>query len=208
MKTNNSTKLTNPANNNKTTHPRKNKLPIVLEPEDVQILLKQPNKRYPTGLRNKAIISLMLHCGLRLSEITDLKPGNINLTKGKLRVESGKGNKDRDLAIPDYLIDLLDSWRKIKPKSSFFFPTLQGNKLSPRYIQQMVKRYSEKAGITKNISPHTLRHTYATQYYKQTKDIETLRRILGHTDISTTTIYITLANIDVETGMKSFKGFF
>lgn len=183
------------------------KLPTVLEPDEVQKLIKQPNKRYPTGLRNKAIISIMLHCGLRLSEITALKPGSINLTKGKLRIESGKGNKDRDLAIPDYLIDLLDSWRKIKPKSNYFFPTLQGNKLSPKYIQQMVKRYSQKAGITKNISPHTLRHTYATQYYKQTKDIETLRRILGHTDISTTTIYITLANIDVETGMKSFKGF-
>ena len=62
------------------------------------------------------------------------------------------------------------------------------------------------AEIDKIISPHT-RHTYATQYYKQTKDIETLRRILGHSNISTTTIYITLANIDVENGMKSFKGF-
>ena len=71
----------------------------------------------------------------------------------------------------------------------------------------MVKRYSGKAGIAKNITPHTLRHSYATQYYKQTKDIETLRRILGHTDIGTTTIYITLANTDVEEGMKSFKGF-
>jgi len=71
----------------------------------------------------------------------------------------------------------------------------------------MVKRYSQKAGIDKNISPHTQRHTYATQYYKQTKNIETLRIILGHFDISTTTIYITLANIDVENGMKSFKGF-
>ena len=76
-------------------------------------------------------------------------------------------------------------------------------KLSIKYLQQMVKRYAGKAGINKRISPHTLRHTYATQYYKQTKDIETLRRILGHSDISTTTIYITLANIDVETGMKA-----
>ena len=185
----------------------KTKLPVILEPEEAQKLLKQPNKRYPTGLRNKAIISVMLHCGLRLSETCNLSPGNINLTKGKLRVESGKGNKDRDLAIPEYLIDLLDTWRKKRPKSNYFFPTLKGKKISGRYIQQMVKRYSRKAGISKNITPHTLRHSYATQYYKQTKDIETLRRILGHTDISTTTIYITLANIDVETGMKSFKGF-
>ena len=185
----------------------KTKLPVILEPEEAQNLLKQPNKRYPTGLRNKTIMSLMLHCGLRLSEITNLRPGNINLSKGKLRIVSGKGNKDRDLAVPDYLIDLLTAWRKRRPKSNYFFSTLKGKKLLPRYIQQMVKRYSRKAGIAKNITPHTLRHTYATYYYKQTKDIETLRRILGHSDISTTTIYITLANIDVEAGMKSFKGF-
>ena len=186
----------------------KKKLPTILEPEEAQKLLKQPNKRYPTGLRNKAIMSLMLHCGLRLSEITNLKPGSISLTKGKLRVVSGKGNKDRDLAIPEYLADLLEAWRKIRPKGDYFFSTLEGKKLSDRYIQQMVGRCARKAGINnKKISPHTLRHSYATQFYKQTKDIETLRRILGHSDISTTTIYITLANIDVETGMKSFKGF-
>jgi integrase/recombinase XerD len=71
----------------------------------------------------------------------------------------------------------------------------------------MVVRYGNKAGINKKISPHTLRHTYATEYYRRTKDIETLKRILGHSDISTTTIYITLANIEVENGMKSFKEF-
>ena len=84
---------------------RKNKLPVILELEEVQNLLKQPNKRYPTGLRNKTIMSLMLHYGLRLSEVVNLKPGNINLTKGKLKLESGKGKKDRDLAIPDYITD-------------------------------------------------------------------------------------------------------
>jgi integrase/recombinase XerD len=183
------------------------KLPVILEPEEVQNLLKQPNKRYPTGLRNKAIMALMLHCGLRVSEVVNLRPGSINLTKGKLRIEGGKGNKDRDLAIPEYLTGLLESWRKKRPQSDWFFSTLKGRRLSVRYLQQMVKRYAYKAGIQKNISPHTLRHTYATQYYRQTKDIETLRRILGHSDISTTTIYINLANIDVENGMKAFKGF-
>jgi len=125
----------------------------------------------------------------------------------KLRVESDKGNKDRDLAISDYLTDLLNSRRKRRPESNYFFCTLKGKKLSILYLQQMVKRYAAKAGITKNISPHTLRHTYTTQYYKQTKDIETLRRILGHSDISIPTIYITLANIVVENSMKAFKGF-
>jgi len=142
---------------------RKNKLPVTLEPEEVQNLLKKPSKRYPTGLRNKTIMLLMLHCGLRLSEIVNLKPGNLNLTKGKLRIESGKGKKDRDLAIPDYLTDLLDTWRNIRPKSNYFFSTLKGKKLSGRYIQFMVKRYAKKAGIDKDVTPHTLRH-YVERY--------------------------------------------
>ena len=132
------------------------KLPTILEPEEAQNLLRQPNKRYPTGLRNKAMMSLMLHCGLRISEVVSLRPGNINLTKGKLRVENGKGNKDRDLAIPEYLIDLLNSWRKKRPESNFFFSTLKGKKLSIRYLQQMVKRYGQKAGINKTISPRVI----------------------------------------------------
>ena len=147
---------------------RKNKLPVILEPEEVQNLLKQPSKRYPTGLRNKAIMSLMLHCGLRLSEVVNLKLGNLNLTKGKLRVESGKGKKDRDLAIPDYLTDLLEDWRNIRPKSNYFFSTLKGRKLSDRYIQQMVKRYAQKAGIAKRISLHTLDIAKQCIYCKET----------------------------------------
>lgn len=143
---------------------KKNKLPVILKPEEIQNLLKQSSKRYPTSLRNKTIMSLMLYYELRLSEIINLKLGNINLTKGKLRVESRKGKKDRELAIPDYLTDLLGTWRNIRPRSNFFFSTLEGRKLSDRYIQQMIKRYAQKAGINKRISPYTLRYTYATQY--------------------------------------------
>lgn len=184
------------------------KLPIILEPEEAQKLIRIPNKRYPTGSRNRAILSVMLNMGLRLNEVVNLKPGDVNLTKGKLKVVSGKGGKDRLLGIPENTAMLLEEWRKIKPKNTeYFFTSLKGNKLWDRYIQNMVVRYRIRAGINKKISPHTLRHTYATEYYRTTKDIETLRRILGHSDISTTTIYITLANIEVENGMKSFREF-
>ena len=198
---------------------RRKKLPVILEPEEAEKLLKIPNKRYLPGVRNRAIISIMLNMGLRVSEVSNLRPGDVNLTKNKLRIVQGKGNVDRDLAIPFYTAELLRAWKDKKPAGTeyFFcivknkkegkFASKTGSKLSIRGIQVFVKRYGQRAGITKNISPHTLRHTYATQYYKQTKDIETLRRILGHADISTTTIYITLANIDVEIGMKSFKEF-
>ena len=197
---------------------RRKKLPIVLETEEAEKLLSIPNKRYITGIRNKAILALMLNMGLRVSEVVNLRPGDLNLTKRKLRVVNGKGGVDRDLVIPGYTADLLKAWKEARLKGSYFFTTIKdrsegnfasssGSKLSIRYIQFMVKRYAKKAGIDKDITPHTFRHTYATQYYKQTKDIETLRRILGHSNIGTTTIYITLANIDVENGMKSFKGF-
>jgi site-specific recombinase XerD len=187
---------------------RRKKLPVVLEPGEAQRLLKQPNRRYITGIRNKAIILVMLNMGLRVSEITNLKPGSINLTSRKLRVVNSKGGVDRDLVIPAGIEETLMQWKSRKPKGTkYFFNTIKGGQLSARYLCDMIKRYGRKAKIDKTISPHTLRHTYATQYYRQTKDIETLRRILGHSDISTTTIYITLANIDVENGMKSFKGF-
>ena len=198
---------------------RRKRLPVILEPEEAEKLLKIPNKRYLPGVRNRAIISIMLNMGLRVSEVSNLRPKDINLTKNKLRIVAGKGNIDRDLAIPFYTAELLRAWKDKKPAGSeyFFciiknrkggeFASKTGSKLSIRGIQVFIKRYAVRAGITKNISPHTLRHTYATQYYRQTKDIETLRRILGHSDISTTTIYITLANIDVENGMKAFKEF-
>ena len=198
---------------------RRKKLPVILEPEEAEKLLKIPSKRYLPGVRNRAIISIMLNMGLRVSEVSNLRPGDVNLTKNKLRIVAGKGNVDRDLAIPFYTAELLRAWKDKKPTGTeyFFciiknrkegkFASKTGSKLSIRGIQVFVKRYAVRAGIAKNISPHTLRHTYATQYYKQTKDIETLRRILGHSDISTTTIYITLANIDVENGMKTFKEF-
>lgn len=187
---------------------RRKKLPVVLEPGEAQKLIKQPNKRYPTGIRNKAIILVMLNTGLRVSEITDLKPGSINLTSRKLRIVNGKGGVDRDLIIPAGIEETLMQWKGRKPKGTkYFFTTIKGGQLSNRYLCDMIKRYGRKAKIDKIISPHTLRHTFATEFYRQTKDIETLRRILGHSDISTTTIYITLANIDVENGMKSFKGF-
>jgi len=187
---------------------RRRKLPVVLESEEAESLLRIPNSRYLTGIRNKSIMLMMLNMGLRVSEITDLRPGSINLTSQKLRVVNGKGKIDRDLVIPSSIIETLNNWNIRKPKDTkYFFTTLKGEKLSTRYLCDMVKRYGRKSKIDKNISPHTLRHTFATEYYRQTKDIETLRRILGHADISTTTIYITLANIDVEKGMKSFRGF-
>ena len=211
---------------------RRKKLPVILESEEVNKLLSIPNTRYVTSLRNKAMISLMVNCGLRISEIINLRPGDINLSKGNLRVIDGKYGVDRDIPIPENTINILKEWKKRKPDSDYFFSTVRNNKaggtyirkhkgktwivdyssnkgdqLKVRTVQSMIKNIASKARISKNVSPHTLRHTFATRYYRQTKDIETLRQILGHSDISTTSIYVTLANIDVVNGMKEFREF-
>ena len=182
-------------------------LPEILDYEEVNRLKSIPNKRYPTGLRNRAIIDLMLNTGLRVSEVINLKPSDVKLTdKPKVTVKQGKGKKDRMVTLRADIIDILKAWESIKPKDTkYYFTTLEGTRLNRIYIYNMIKRYSIKARIDKSIHPHTLRHTFATDYYRQTKDIETLRMILGHDDIATTNIYITLSNVDIENGMNSTK---
>jgi integrase/recombinase XerD len=186
---------------------RQKKLPIILNPQEVQKLLEQPRQKIRMGTRNFAIMKIILNCGLRISEAINLKATEIDLDNGKLKIVDGKGGKDRNLAIPEAIKENLKAWEKIKPKSEYFFPTKNGGKLGPRFLQLMIKRYSKSAKLNKNITPHSLRHIFATEFYRQTKDIETLRKILGHENISTTTIYITLANEEVEESMKRFKIF-
>jgi site-specific recombinase XerD len=187
---------------------RRKKLPEVLNNFEASKLLSIPNPRYPTGLRNLAMMTVMLNLGLRVSEVSNLKPGYINLTENKLRVVNGKGGVDRDLTIPNgYTTELLKKWKDRRPKGEYFFCTLKGGHVSTRYIHLAVKRYILKAGINKNVSPHTLRHSFATEFYRQTKDLETLRIILGHSNVLTTQIYITLANEEVEAAMNGFRQF-
>jgi len=198
---------------------RKRKLPVILEPEEVEKLLKIPNKRYLSGIRNRAVLVLMLNLGLRVSEVSNLKPRDINLTKNKLRIVEGKGGVDRDLVIPFYTLELLKEWWQVKPKGSkYFFTTIKtvkegrfaskkGSKFSARSINFMIKRYCKRAGIKKNVSAHTLRHSFATNFIRQNGNVMNLQLILGHSDISSTQIYITLALKDVEEAMSKYKEF-
>ena len=181
------------------------KLPDILTDEEAKRLMDIPNKRYYTGLRNKAMLTLMLNTGLRVSEVTSLKINSMDLKNRSLKVVNGKGHKDRNITIGQQTAELLKQWIKRRAEGEYLFNTREGKQLKVRYIQAMIKRYSERAGINKNIYPHTLRHTFATNFYRQTKDIETLRKLLGHSDITTTQIYVTLANIDVENAMNNFR---
>ncbi len=192
------------------------KIPEVLTKEEQKALLNQPNIRYPTGQRNYTMLKLMLNIGLRLSEVINLTWDDINLMSGKVMVRQGKGAKDRTLWTSNEVINLLINWKErqynslgksVKPVFSTLSKNSKtiGKKLLQRYIQEMVSRYARKAKINKNITPHTLRHSFATDLYKETKDIRLVQKALGHADISTTMIYTHIVDEDLEKALKSFK---
>jgi site-specific recombinase XerD len=158
----------------------------------------------------------MLNIGLRLSEVINLTWDDINLMSGKVMVRQGKGAKDRTLWTSNKVINLLINWKErqynslgksVKPVFSTLSKNSKtiGKKLLQRYIQEMVSRYARKAKIHKNITPHTLRHSFATDLYKETKDIRLVQKALGHADISTTMIYTHIVDEDLEKALKSFK---
>jgi len=186
------------------------RIPEVLTESEQKALLAQPNSRYPTGARNKTMLQLMLDTGLRLAEACALRWKDIDLTTGKLMVRQGKGSKDRTLWIGEDDLELLQGWRERQAKDvqgdpAHVFTTLAGKALSHRYVQQMVKRLAVKAGIEKNIHPHTLRHSFATDLYRETSKIRLVQKALGHSDLSTTMIYTHVFDEELEDALKSFR---
>lgn len=185
------------------------KLPVVLTEDEQARLLEQPNPRYLTGKRNRTTLNLMLNTGLRLAEATALKWRDLDLTTGKLMVRQGKGAKDRTLWVAEADTKRLRSWRERQAKEcgeyKHVFTTLQGKPLGHRYVQRMVARYAAKAGIDKNVSPHTLRHSFATDLYRETSKIRLVQKVLGHSDLSTTMIYTYIHDPEVEEALKSFR---
>ncbi|MCY3019790.1 MAG: tyrosine-type recombinase/integrase, partial [Planctomycetota bacterium] len=146
----------------------KRTLPKVMDKTDVAKLLAEPNTSCPTGLRNRAILDAMYRAGLRVSEVCSLAPRDIRWQAGEIVVREGKGAKDRVVPFGRELANWLDLWNDRRPKAAngggFFFCTLRGGKLSPRYLQAMVKREAEAAGLEpETVTPHVLRHTYATE---------------------------------------------
>jgi len=194
---------------------RAKKLPVVLNKDEQDQLLKQPNSRYPTGQRNYTILKLMLDTGLRLSELTNLKWRDLELMSGKLMVGEGKGAIDRTLWVSEEVLDLLTDWkerqveelkeRKIVEKPEYVFTTLKGKKLKNRYVREMVYRTTDKADINKKVSPHTLRHTFATDLYRKTNNIRMVQKALGHSDLSTTMIYTHIVDDELEEAMKGLR---
>ena len=188
----------------------KRKIPEVLTEAEQERLVSIFNERYICSQRNKTMIKLMLDIGLRLSETINLKWSQIDLQTGEVKVIQGKGNKDRVVWAGERLLEMLRRWRRRQKEEiglvEYVFTTTKGDQLQPANVRNMVYNYAEKAGIEgKSVSPHTLRHTFATDFYRQTKNLRMVQKALGHADISTTQIYTHIVDDEMENAMKRFR---
>lgn len=170
-------------------------LPEVLSTEEVDLLEQSIDLSKPEGQRNRAIIEMLFSCGLRVSELVNLKLSQLHLEEGFIRV-LGKGSKERLVPISPRAIKELKLWftdrvhLKIKRgEEDFVFLSKRGGHLTRTMILIMIKRQAEEAGLKKTISPHTLRHSFATALLKGGADLRAIQAMLGHESIGTTEIY-------------------
>ena len=169
-------------------------LPKFHDLDEVDRLLAQPDVTTPRGLRDKALISVLYATGLRVSELISLKLTNLHLREGYLTC-IGKGDKERIVPIGQEATEwvqryLADARPKLAPKSSpWLFVNARGGPLSRVGFWKLLKEYGLKAGITRNISPHVLRHSFATHLLDRGADLRAIQMMLGHADLSTTQIY-------------------
>lgn len=198
----------------------------VLEKDEVKKLLNAPSKRYPTGIRNKAMIQLMLQCGLRVSEVVGhekrysggLRIQDIDFNSGKLTIRDAKDTRrvksknvkaGRIVYANEETLNSLRNWWEIRSTidtdKDHFFTTLQGNNIHPTYIRKMVKRYGVKVGLKPDqIYPHLLRHTFGTLFYQKTLDLRLTQITMGHSSSKTTEIYCHLSGAQVQDAMRAF----
>lgn len=175
------------------------KLPDVLSVEDVKLLLSIPDTKTPTGSRDAAMIELLYAAGLRVSELINLKLQAVNMEAGFVRV-FGKGSKERVVPIglfaKEKIDDYLKSARPLILKSivsRYLFVARAGKPMTRQGFWKLIKRYALKAGFNKKITPHSLRHSFASHLLEGGADLRAVQLMLGHVDISTTQIYTHVA---------------
>jgi integrase/recombinase XerD len=175
--------------------PKKPKhLPNCLSEEEIDKLLEAPDLTSPSGIRDRAMLETMYSSGLRVSELLNLKRGQVNLNKCIITV-FGKGAKERKVPIAEYAVEYIKKYiNEVRNKSEFkksdyLFLNRSGNPLSRVYFFKKVREYAELAGIEMTISPHTLRHSFATHLLNHGAQLRMVQGMLGHTNIATTQIY-------------------
>ena len=160
------------------------KLPIVLSKEEVQLLFNQIQ-----NLKHRTILVLIYSCGLRISELINLRIKDIDTKRMLIQIRNSKGNKDRQVQLTNQILSLIKKYYNNYLPKNFLINGSSGGKYSTASIQKIIKRMALKAGIRKNITPHTLRHSFATHLLEDGIDIRYIQTILGHSNIQTTQIY-------------------
>lgn len=170
--------------------PRKtDPLPKVISMEDVGQMI-----RLTTNIKHRCLLMLGYGTGMRNAEILALRPDHIDSKRMTIRVERGKGNKDREVPLPEQLLPALrDYFRQYKPNTYLFEGQKAGTPYSSKSLQQVVHQAARKAGIRKKVTPHMLRHSYATHLLESGADIRYIQDLLGHKNITTTEIYTHIA---------------
>ncbi len=174
-------------------------LPKSLTETEVEALLRAPDVNRDLGLRDRAMLELLYACGLRVSELVNLQVSQVNLRQNVLRVV-GKGNKERLVPLGEEAAEWLERYlEEARPAllhskmSDAFFVTQRGSAMTRQAFWYLIKRYARQAGIATGLSPHGLRHSFATHLLNHGADLRVLQMLLGHSNLSTTQIYTHVA---------------
>ncbi len=176
--------------------------PQVLNTQEIQKLLRAAKNGKWYGIRNHAMLATFLDTGLRLSELINLTAADVDLHSQSILVRNGKGSKDRQVYIGRTLARSLRRWAEVRPyghATDAYFSTRDGRRLDKRNVARIIERIAVRARLgDRRIHPHLLRHTFATHFIKNGGNPFSLQRLLGHSDIKTTMIYVNLAGVDLE----------
>ncbi len=180
------------------------KIPDTLTEADVESLLDAPDTQTALGARDRTMLELLYATGLRVTELVTLEMGNLNLRQGVVRVV-GKGGKERLVPMGDLAVDWLNRYLQQARRqllgdrvSDVLFPSARGQMMTRQTFWHRIKLHAKAAGIRKHLSPHTLRHAFATHLLNHGADLRVVQVLLGHSDLSTTTIYTQVAKARLE----------
>ena len=174
-------------------------LPKSLTEAEVDALLQAPSVTDPLGHRDRTMLEVLYATGLRVSELVSLKHNQVNLNQGVMRVV-GKGNRERLIPLGDEAVGWLQQFMQgpraeilLERQTDYLFPTRRGDRMTRQAFWHIIKRYARKAGVDRELSPHTLRHAFATHLLNHGADLRVVQMLLGHSDLSTTQIYTHVA---------------
>lgn len=187
------------------------KLPVVLSVEEIEKLIEAPNQLKPQGVRDVAILELLYGSGMRISELIELNLDDIHMTMGFVRV-FGKGGKERIIPLGRGALTACDNYlRHARPKllgeaprTDAFFINQRGKRLTRQGVWKLLKQHAETAGIKQELTPHVLRHSFATHLIENGADLRAVQELLGHSDISTTQIYTHISKKHLSEVYKQF----